>query len=328
MSEVLSQNEIDNLLTAISSGDSDDDDFCPVSGTRRIRVCDFKHNFKTTFHELEPLSSITNLICNYAQRIYNKHLKFQVSGIWQDYSEFFYENKKDICFIDQRTWQKDFTEISVNKQFYKNFFDSEPSEHYDSNEAETFKTIFSDKFYETIHEILISDSVNDTCFSFNEYKIERDVKFLDTYRLNMLDVFEKNTKNNNSDKFDDSSDKNVASIIIAIKTLFDGIPEDESYIYIRFSEASIKNYLQLMNGNTDVNDKQVNIRNLPVSIECRLGETKKTISEIKSMGEGTIIELDKLKGEPSDIYANGVLIARGYIEVIEENFAVRIEEIL
>lgn len=46
------------------------------------------------------------------------------------------------------------------------------------------------------------------------------------------------------------------------------------------------------------------------------------------MGEGTIIELDKLKGEPSDIYANGVLIARGYIEVIEENFAVRIEEIL
>lgn len=62
MSEVLSQNEIDNLLTAISSGDSDDD-FCPVSDARRIRICDFKHNFKTTFHELEPLSAIANLIC-------------------------------------------------------------------------------------------------------------------------------------------------------------------------------------------------------------------------------------------------------------------------
>jgi flagellar motor switch protein FliN/FliY len=46
------------------------------------------------------------------------------------------------------------------------------------------------------------------------------------------------------------------------------------------------------------------------------------------MGEGTVLELDKLAGEPVDILVNGKLIARGEVVVIDENFGVRVTEII
>jgi flagellar motor switch protein FliM len=65
-----------------------------------------------------------------------------------------------------------------------------------------------------------------------------------------------------------------------------------------------------------------------VTISVELGRTAKTINEILKMGEGTIVELDKLAGEPVDIKANGVLIAKGEVVVIVENFGVRVTEIV
>jgi flagellar motor switch protein FliN/FliY len=59
-----------------------------------------------------------------------------------------------------------------------------------------------------------------------------------------------------------------------------------------------------------------------------LGATAKTVREVYSIGEGTILELDKLAGEPLDVKANEVLIAKGEAVVIDENFAVRITEII
>jgi flagellar motor switch protein FliM len=64
-----------------------------------------------------------------------------------------------------------------------------------------------------------------------------------------------------------------------------------------------------------------------ITISVELGRTAKTINEILRMGEGTIVELDKLAGEPVDIKANGVLIAKGEVVVIDENFGVRVTEL-
>jgi flagellar motor switch protein FliN/FliY len=50
------------------------------------------------------------------------------------------------------------------------------------------------------------------------------------------------------------------------------------------------------------------------------------VSEVFSIGDGTILELDKLAGEPLDVKANGVLIAKGEAVVVDENFGVRITE--
>jgi flagellar motor switch protein FliN/FliY len=66
--------------------------------------------------------------------------------------------------------------------------------------------------------------------------------------------------------------------------------------------------------------------NMELTVE--LGRTKKSIKDILGMGEGTVIELDKLAGEPVDVLVNGQLIAKGEVVVIDENFGVRVTEIV
>ena len=65
-----------------------------------------------------------------------------------------------------------------------------------------------------------------------------------------------------------------------------------------------------------------------MEMTVELGRTKKQIRDILGMGEGTIIELDKLAGEPVDILVNHKQIAKGEVVVIDENFGVRVTEIL
>lgn len=65
-----------------------------------------------------------------------------------------------------------------------------------------------------------------------------------------------------------------------------------------------------------------------MEMTVELGRTRRLIKDILGMGEGTIIELDKLAGEPVDILVNHKLIARGEVVVIDENFGVRVTEIV
>ncbi|MGQ9473669.1 MAG: flagellar motor switch phosphatase FliY [Candidatus Caldatribacteriaceae bacterium] len=65
---------------------------------------------------------------------------------------------------------------------------------------------------------------------------------------------------------------------------------------------------------------------LPLVVE--LGRVRLSIQEILGLGPGSIVELDKLAGEPVDLYVNDVLFARGEVVVIEENFGIRITEIV
>ena len=70
------------------------------------------------------------------------------------------------------------------------------------------------------------------------------------------------------------------------------------------------------------------IMDVYMEMTVELGRTKKVIKDILGMGEGTIIELDKLAGEPVDILVNHKPIAKGEVVVIDENFGVRVTEIL
>lgn len=69
------------------------------------------------------------------------------------------------------------------------------------------------------------------------------------------------------------------------------------------------------------------VGDIPVEITVELGRTNRKISEILEFGQGTVIELDKLVGEPLSIYANGRFIAKGEVVVIDDNFGVRVVEI-
>jgi flagellar motor switch protein FliN/FliY len=67
---------------------------------------------------------------------------------------------------------------------------------------------------------------------------------------------------------------------------------------------------------------------IPLKVTVELGRTKKQIKDILDLSPGSIIELDKLAGEPVDILVNNKLIAKGEVVVIDENFGVRVTDIL
>lgn len=70
------------------------------------------------------------------------------------------------------------------------------------------------------------------------------------------------------------------------------------------------------------------IMDVPLEVTVELGRTKKYIKEILEFSPGSIIELDKLAGDPVDILVNGKIIAKGEVVVIDENFGVRITDII
>lgn len=67
---------------------------------------------------------------------------------------------------------------------------------------------------------------------------------------------------------------------------------------------------------------------VPLEVTVELGRTTKKIKEILEFSPGTVVELDKLAGEPINILVNGKYIARGEVVVIDENFGIRISDII
>jgi len=70
------------------------------------------------------------------------------------------------------------------------------------------------------------------------------------------------------------------------------------------------------------------IKDVPLEITVELGRTTKQISDILDFGVGTVIELDRLVGESLDILANGKKIAKGEVVVVDENYGIRITDII
>lgn len=78
----------------------------------------------------------------------------------------------------------------------------------------------------------------------------------------------------------------------------------------------------------EVNQNLNMLLDIPLQVTVELGRTKRSVEEILEMTPGSIIELDKLAGEPVDILVNNRLIANGEVVVIDESFGVRITDVL
>lgn len=88
-------------------------------------------------------------------------------------------------------------------------------------------------------------------------------------------------------------------------------------------------FAPLTPGGVAVSDTNLGlIMDVPLQVTVELGRTKKLIKDILDLAAGSIIELDKLAGEPVDILVNGKLLAKGEVVVIDENFGVRITDIV
>ncbi|UNH28391.1 flagellar motor switch protein FliN [Moellerella wisconsensis] len=70
------------------------------------------------------------------------------------------------------------------------------------------------------------------------------------------------------------------------------------------------------------------IMDIPVKMTVELGRTKMTIKKLLSLTQGSVISLDGMAGEPLDILINGYLIAQGEVVVVEDNYGIRITDII
>tara|TARA_B100000683_G_scaffold270092_1_gene308377 strand:- start:137 stop:727 length:591 start_codon:yes stop_codon:yes gene_type:complete len=70
------------------------------------------------------------------------------------------------------------------------------------------------------------------------------------------------------------------------------------------------------------------ILDIPLEVSAELGRTKLLINELLQLGQGSVVELNKLAGEPMEIYVNGKLVARGEAVVINEKFGIRLTDII
>ena len=120
----------------------------------------------------------------------------------------------------------------------------------------------------------------------------------------------------------------------AMLSMLDNLPNEGAGAKaedINFDSASVAKaeFQQLsqaaVTGKTSSIDLLLDV-NLPVSIE--LGQTQLSISEILALGPGSVVELARLAGEPVDVMVNHKLVARGEVVVVEENFGVRITQLI
>ena len=70
------------------------------------------------------------------------------------------------------------------------------------------------------------------------------------------------------------------------------------------------------------------LMDVPLNVRVELGRTRMYVEDILKLGDGAVVELDKLAGDPVDVLVNDKLVARGEILVLNENFCVRITEIV
>ncbi|MBL4952916.1 flagellar motor switch phosphatase FliY [Neobacillus sp. YIM B02564] len=113
-------------------------------------------------------------------------------------------------------------------------------------------------------------------------------------------------------------------------------PHPEPAASQKVVENPVNTNVQKVEYTTFANNSQANtgprnidlLYDIPLTITVELGRTEMPIRQILELGPGAVIELDKLAGEPVDILANHKLIAKGEVVVIEENFGVRITDII
>lgn len=91
--------------------------------------------------------------------------------------------------------------------------------------------------------------------------------------------------------------------------------------------AVFSNFEQVQLGENEAKNLDM-LLDIPLQVTVELGRTKRSIKEILELSTGSIIELDKLAGEPVDVLVNNKLVAKGEVVVIDENFGVRITDII
>ncbi len=333
MTEVLSQHEIDTLLLAINAGDtSESEEFKPAADCRKIKIYDFKRPDKFTKNQIRAISivhedfcrNVTNKMSNLFTGLTHIHCASVDQLTYEEYVRSI-PTPTTISIVETNSSMKTIEmeiDPAITFAMMKNLLGSEN----DSNFREQHElTTIEQKIMEYIVQSLFLPTLNDCWKNYDELNTEL-VK-IKTYP--------------NHDPIARWGDM---VILVTIETK---INEIEGMINICYPARFDKNLMfKLNNWSLFQGEKLPNLINSDptkeekeeflkwsadaMEIECQvvLGNKKITIEELKHMDEGTILELDKLAGEPVDIYIQNKKIAQGEVIVIDETYGVRVTDIM
>ncbi|MEN8908245.1 MAG: flagellar motor switch phosphatase FliY [Clostridiales bacterium] len=194
-----------------------------------------------------------------------------------------------------------------------------------------------DKFVKVSFKMEIGDLID------SEIMQILPIKFAKNLVSNLLDTNEKDSDDEKDETIQD--DSNLESDDYGVKSkqtkssevIEEYDEEDDEYEEVvekkKKKRPNVKvqpaQFQDFDDGKIVLEKKNINmIMDVPLQITVELGRTRKMIKDVLEFGSGTIIELDKLAGEPVDILVNGKIIAKGEVVVIDESFGVRITDII
>lgn len=110
----------------------------------------------------------------------------------------------------------------------------------------------------------------------------------------------------------------------------DALEEQQSDVVVE--EAVVPAGFDNLNEDSDqsfnTDESMEMILDIPVTLSVEIGRTKLNISNLLKLNQGSVVELDRLAGEPMDVIVNGTLVAHGEIVVVNEKFGIRLTDII
>lgn len=97
------------------------------------------------------------------------------------------------------------------------------------------------------------------------------------------------------------------------------------------AETEAAGFENLQDDGLGANDDEINldvILDVPLDISMEIGRTKISIRNLLKLNQGSVIELDRLAGEPMDVLVNGTLIAHGEVVVVNDKFGIRLTDVI
>lgn len=320
--EILSAEEIDQILNAISSEDDDVKDY------RRIKIYDFIHpDFFSSF-QMKGFGGFMHRFCSILPTTFEEQISFKLESICQIPEYECYEKNKP-SFIDQWKWYSshNYIELSFDDFVIEQLTGiNKQDEFYTKEELSALSAKLGTPFM-----ALLSKALDDYA-KYSEVPKMTHIYTAPTPEFLLSPSYVsppyENTDYSNSRKKEFQQKNSSMFVSAKIKVISLKQKEACGYIYLNVPAEDLKKYLDINYYHYSHSDKEPYLDNIEISCDVRLGASKQSISDIMKMDEGTIIELDRLTGEPADFRVNGVTIARGDVIVIDENFGIRLTEIL
>ena len=321
--EILSAEEIDQILNAISSEDDDVEDYDDVKDYRRIKIYDFIHPDVFSYFQMKGFGNFMHRFCSILPTTFEEQISFKLESICQIPEYECYEKNKP-SFIDQWKWYSshNYIELSFDDFVIEQLTGiNKQDEFYTKEELSALSAKLGTPFM-----ALLSKALDDYA-KYSEVPKMTHIYTAPTPEF-LLSPSYKNTDYSNSRKKEFQQKNSSMFVSAKIKVISLKQKEACGYIYLNVPAEDLKKYLDINYYHYSHSDKEPYLDNIEISCDVRLGASKQSILDIMKMGEGTIIELDRLTGEPADFRVNGVTIARGDVIVIDENFGIRLTEIL